>query len=45
MPLSFSERENYNKRMNEIEYEIDQQLAMAERKAREEVIFCLNHLI
>ncbi|KAI1725830.1 ras family domain-containing protein [Ditylenchus destructor] len=31
-----AERENYNKRMNEIEYEIDQQLAMAERKAREE---------
>uniref|UniRef100_A0A915EEU7 EF-hand domain-containing protein n=1 Tax=Ditylenchus dipsaci TaxID=166011 RepID=A0A915EEU7_9BILA len=31
-----AERDNYNRRMNEIENEIDQQLMMAETKAREE---------
>jgi hypothetical protein len=31
------ERDNYNKRMQALENEIDQQLLLAEKKAREEV--------
>lgn len=37
-----SERDMYNRRMEEVETEIDQQLMIAERKAREEVLFSLK---
>lgn len=38
MPLYCSERDMYNRRMEEVESEIDQQLLAAEERARQEVI-------